>query len=1037
MLLPEVCIKRPVFATVLSLVILLLGVISYTRLSVREYPRIDEPVVSVAVTYRGASAEVVESQVTKPLEDSLAGIEGVELMTSQSRSETSRINVRFTLKRDPDSAAADVRDKVSRARGKLPDTIDEPIIAKVEADSQPVIYIAVEAGSLTPLEASDYVKRYIQPRLSVLPGAADVRIFGERQVSMRINLDRTRLAGYKLTVQDVEDAIRRQNAEIPAGRIESTSREFTVVAETDVRTPDQFANIIVANVGGYPVRIRDVGNAEIGAVDERTVSRFNGKPSLNIGVIKQAVANPLDLSTAVREEVTRLNDGGMPSNMKLIVAYDTSVFIERSITNVFHTIGEAVLLVVLVIFFFLRSLRATIIPIVTIPVSLVGAFALMYFLGFTINTLTLLAMVLAIGLVVDDAIVVLENIFRHVEEGMPRREAAIQGAREIAFAVLAMTLTLASVFAPLAFATGRTGRLFIEFALTLAGAVLVSGFIALTLSPMMCSLLLKHEEKHSYLFNLVEGWIVGLTNGYRRALTALLRARWVVVAAWTLVLIAGGVLFATLKSELSPTEDRGVVFGLLTAPQGSTPQYTGDQIRPIEDLYATVPEAAAYTAIAGFPTVVDGNAVLRLKPWEERSRKQQQIAEDLRPKFQQLPGAIAFPINPPSLGQSFRSTAIEYVVMSQIPYADLQRLVDRFLEEVRKYPGVQNLQTDLRLNTPEVRVAINRDKLSDVGVGVDTVGRTLETMLGGRQVTRFKREGEQYDVIVQVAPLDRTTPADISDSYVRARDGSMVQLSNLVSVKEGVAPQSLNHFNRLRAVKITGTLAPGYSIDEGLKAMDDAARRVLPTTAQTDVDNQSREFRKSGKEIYFTFVLALMFIYLVLSAQFESFVHPFVIMLSVPLSMTGALLLLWLTGGTLNIYSQVGLVTLVGLITKHGILIVEFSNQLREKGEALVDAVVDAATLRLRPILMTTGAMVLGAVPLALAEGAGAESRTQIGWVIVGGMSFGTLLTLFVVPTAYTLLIRGRIRIRGGEIGAVGVPPQPHPQAQPQPGHAD
>jgi multidrug efflux pump len=509
-----------------------------------------------------------------------------------------------------------------------------------------------------------------------------------------------------------------------------------------------------------------------------------------------------------------------------------------------------------------------------------------------------------------------------------------------------------------------------------------------------------------------------------------LRARWVVVLGWTVVLGLGAVFFVLLKSELSPVEDRGVVFGLVTAPQGSTPQYTADQIRPIEELYSQVPEAQAYTAIAGFPTVVDGNAVLRLKPWEERTRKQQQIAEDLRPKFQQIPGAIAFPINPPSLGQSFRSTPIEYVVMSQIPYADLQRLVDRFLDEVRKEPRILNLQIDLRLNTPEVRVAINRDKLSDIGVPVETVGRTLETMLGGRQVTRFKREGEQYDVIVQVAPVDRTTPADISDTYVRARDGGMVQLSNLVSVKEGVAPQSLNHFNRLRAVKVTGTLAPGYSIDEALKYMDDVARRVLPNTAQTDLDNQSREFRASGREIYFTFVLALMFIYLVLSAQFESFVHPFVIMLSVPLSMTGALLALYLSGGTLNIYSQVGLVTLVGLITKHGILIVEFSNQLREQGEALVDAVIDAATLRLRPILMTTGAMVLGALPLALATGAGAESRTQIGWVIVGGLAFGTLLTLFVVPTAYTLLAGGTIRRRGEGAAAI-----PHPV--PQPGHSD
>jgi multidrug efflux pump len=621
-------------------------------------------------------------------------------------------------------------------------------------------------------------------------------------------------------------------------------------------------------------------------------------------------------------------------------------------------------------------------------------------------------MVLAIGLVVDDAIVMLENIFRHVESGMAPRQAAVEGAREIGFAIVAMTLTLTSVFAPLAFATGRTGRLFIEFALTLAGAVLVSGFIALTLSPMMCSLLLRHVKKHSWVFNLVEGWLDALTRGYRRALGAVLQARWVVVCAWFAVLGAGALLFTQLKAELAPLEDRGVILGIVSAPQGSTPQYTAEQIKPIEAFYAGVPEAEAWIGISGFPTVVDGVAVLRLKSWEERTKRQRAIADELRPKFAAIPGAIAFPINPPSLGQPFRSTPVEYVIMSQIPYADLQRLVDRFLDEARKYPGVQNLQIDLRLNTPEVRVRINRDKLSDIGVPVDTVGRTLETMLGGRQVTRFKREGEQYDVIVQVAPLDRSTPADISDSYVRARDGSMVQLSNLVDVKEGVAPQSLNHFNRLRAVKVTGTLAPGYAVDEGLKAMDAAAKAVLPATAQTDLDGQSREFRASGREIYFTFVLALAFIYLVLSAQFESFVHPFVIMLSVPLSMTGALFVLWLAGGTLNIYSQVGLVTLVGLITKHGILIVEFSNQLRAKGEALMDAVVDAATLRLRPILMTTGAMVLGALPLALAHGAGAESRTQIGWVIVGGMSLGTLLTLFVVPTAYTLLARGAVHRR-------------------------
>ena len=1025
MILSEICIKRPVLATVLSLIILLVGLISYARLPVREYPRIDEPVVSVSTTYRGASAEVVESQVTKPLEDSLAGIEGVEVMTSQSRSETSQINVRFTLKRDADSAAADVRDKVARVRGRLPDTIDEPVIAKVEADSNPVIYIAVQAGSLSTLEASDYIKRYVQPRLSVLPGASDVRIFGERRVSMRVNLDRTRLAGYKLTVQDVEDAIRRQNAEIPAGRIESTAREFTVVAETDLQTPEQFNNIIVANVGGYPVRIRDVGSVIVGAVDERTISRFNGQPSLNIGVVKQAVANPLDLSRAVVSEVEQIN-ATLPPGMKLVIGYDTSMFIDRSIASVFETIGEAVALVVLVIYFFLRNLRATLIPMVTIPVSLIGAFALMYAFGFTVNTLTLLAMVLAIGLVVDDAIVMLENIFRHVEAGMPPRQAALVGSREIGFAIVAMTLTLASVYAPLAFATGRIGRLFIEFALALAGAVLVSGFVALTLSPMMCSLLLHHEAKHSWIYNRIEAAIEALTRGYRRALTATLRHRWLIVGAWFVVAGLGAVFFLLLKAELAPLEDRGIVLSIVSAPQGSTPQYTADQLKPIEDYYAQIPEVFAYGAIAGFPTVVDAIAFLRLKPWEERKRKQQQITEELRPKLMAIPGAFAFPVNPPSLGQPFRSTPVEYVIMSQVPYAELQRIVDRFLDEARKYPGVQNLQTDLRLNTPELRMTINRDKLSDVGIAVDTVGRTLETMLGGRQVTRFKKDGEQYDVIVQVAPIDRSTPGDISDSYVRARDNGMVQLSNLVDVREGVAPQSLNHFNRLRAVKVTGTLAPGYAVGEALKAMDDAAKRALPPNTLTDLDGQSREFRKSGGEIYFTFVLALAFIYLVLAAQFESFSNPLVIMLSVPLSMTGALFMLWLTGGTLNIYSQVGLVTLVGLITKHGILIVEFSNQLRAKGEALFDAVIDAATLRFRPILMTTGAMVLGSVPLALSTGAGGELRTQIGWVIVGGMSFGTLLTLFVVPTAYTLLA-GRRREHAVASGPAAAKAHPGP----------
>ena len=1004
MRLPEICIQRPVFATVLSVIVLLVGLISYTRLSVREYPRIDEPVVSVETYYQGASAEVVESQITKVLEDSLSGIEGVELMTSSSRSERSQITVRFRLSRDPDSAAADVRDKVARVRGRLPEAVDEPVIAKVEADSFPILWIAVSAPGKSQIEASDYASRYIRPRLSTLPGAADVRIFGERRISMRVWVDRAKLAAYRLTVQDVEDALRRQNVEIPAGRIESDKREFSVLSLTDLQTPQQFESIVVREVSGYPVRIKDLGRVEVAPLEERVITRFMGNTSVTMGVVKQAVANPLELSQAVRKEIVEINK--TLEGMKLELMYDSSVFIEQSIKAVFATIVEAIVLVALVIFLFLRNLRATIIPLVTIPVSLVGACVFMYAFGFSVNTLTLLALVLAIGLVVDDAIVVLENIYRNLESGMSRLDAALVGAKEIAFAVVAMTLTLAAVYAPLAFATGRTGRLFIEFALALAGAVMVSGFVALTLSPMMCSKLLRHETKHSAIYNAIEGFFHRLTAGYRRALGWALHHRIWVVAAALVVAATSVVLFKTLRSELAPTEDRGVVFSFVSAQEGSTARYTAENLRPVEEIYRTIPEMQRFNALAGFPTVADGLAILRLKPWEERTRKQQEITQELAPKLAQIPGVRAFPTNPPSLGQSPRNRPVEFVVMSSAPYEELARLVERFMAEASKNPGLMNLDSDLRLDKPELKVSVNRDKIVDVGASVEAVGRTLETMLGGRQVTRFKRDGEQYDVVVQVADADRRSPGDISDIYVRGKGNEMIQLSNLVTVRESVAPKSLNHFNRIRSVTITATLAPGYTLGQALLSMQETARKVLPPTAQTDLNGQSREFRDSSTDIYFVFVLALAFIYLVLSAQFESFIDPFVIMLTVPLSMTGALLALKLTGGTLNVYSQIGLITLVGLITKHGILIVEFSNQMQAQGKDVLEAVEEAAVLRLRPILMTTGAMVLGAVPLALSTGAGSESRQQIGWVIVGGLLLGTFLTLFVVPTAYTLLAR-------------------------------
>ena len=999
----EICIERPVFATVLSLVVMLIGLVAYTRLPVREDPKIDEPVVTVDTTYRGASAEIIESQVTKPLEDSLAGIEGVEVITSISRAENSQISVRFKLERPPDAAAADVRDRVSRVRSKLPDAVDEPQIAKVEADASPIMYLAFSSDKHSALEVTDVANRIVKPRLQTLPGAADVRIFGDRKFAMRIWLDRQRLAAYQLTPADVEDALRKQNLEVPAGRIESREREFSVVANTDLATPDEFRAIVVKTVNGYPVRVSDLGSVEIAAAQERTSVRFNGRSAVALGVIKQATANPLDLAKALRIELPKLS-AELPRGMLVEVSYDSTIFIERSIDSVFRTIGEAILLVLAIIFFFLRNLRATLIPLVTIPVSLVGAFAIMLLLGFSINTLTLLALVLAIGLVVDDAIVVLENIYRHIEEGMPRHQAAIQGAREIGFAVLAMTLTLAAVYAPVAFMTGRTGKLFIEFALTLAGAVLVSGFVALTLSPMMCAQLLRHEEKHGKAFLLVENFLNWLNSGYKRVLTAALGRRWIIMAMFVAVAASAVALLGVLKSELSPVEDRGSLLGIFIGPDGATLEYTDRYARQIEEIYSQTKDVDRYFLVSGSPTVNQGISFVGLNDWSQRSRSSQDIAKELFPKFNAIPGVLAFPVTPPSLGQSSRDRPVNFIIVTSATYKELQQVTTQFLAELAKNPGLTNVDTDLKLNKPELAVAVRRDKAADLGVPVENIGRTLESLLGGRQVTRFKREGEQYDVIVQVAETGRRNPDDIRDIYVRGRDGNMISLDNLVDVSETIAPRELNHFGQRRAVSITANLAPGYTLSEALAYMDEAAAEILKPGYAVDYNGQSREFRQSSSSLALTFSLALAFIYLVLAAQFESFRDPFIIMLTVPLSMAGALLALWLSGGTLNVYSEIGLVTLVGLITKHGILIVEFANQLQEKGIAIREAVIESATLRLRPILMTTGAMVLGALPLALAKGAGAESRHQIGWVIVGGLLFGTFFTLFVVPTVYSLI---------------------------------
>ncbi len=1025
MQLAEVSIRRPVFATVLSLLIVLIGAVSFSRLPVREYPKIDEPVVTVSVRYAGASAEVIESQVSKPLEDSIAGIDAVDVITSISRAEQSQISVRFRLEKDADAAAAEVRDRTSRVRNRLPQAIDEPVIAKVEADAFPVIWLAFTSDTLNALQINDLVNRIVKPRLQTVSGVADVRIFGERKYAMRVWLDPEKLAGLRLSSQDVEDAIRRSNLELPAGRIESQQREFSVTSQTDLIRPSQFAEIVIKNVNGFPVRLRDVARVQEGAADERSSVRLNGRQAISAGVIRQATANPLELSKGVREMMPRLK-ADLPPDMNIEIANDNSLFIDRSVKNVYATIAEAIGLVALVIFVFLRTLRASIIPLVTIPVSLIGTFALMALAGFTINTLTLLALVLAIGLVVDDAIVVLENIFRHIEEGLDPFSGAIKGVREVGFAVVAMTLTLAAVYAPLAFTPGRTGRLFVEFALALAGAVIVSGFVALTLTPMMCSLLLKHNPRPHLFDRMMERWLTALSRGYGRVLRwlvtrrwqpresgarggirgLLLQARWIVIGVMAASAVAIYLVYPTMKQELSPLEDRGTILATVNAPDGATLDYTNRYAQALERMGQPYKEFDRIFANVGNPTVSQASVVYRTVDWEERKRTTLELARELAPKFNALPGVNAFAITPPSLGQGFRERPLNFVIQTSDSYANLNGVVRQMLDEMAKNPGIQSPDVDLRLNKPELRIEVDRDKAADMGVSVEVVAKAIETMLGGRVVTRYKRDAEQYDVIVQNQASGRTTPEDIDSIHVRGRNDTMIPLSALVKVRESVAPRELNHFGQRRSVSITANLAPDYSLGQALTFMNETAAKVLKPGYSTDLNGTSREFKSSQGALAIVFVLALLFIFLVLSAQFESFVDPLVIMLSVPLSMIGALLALKWSGGSLNVYSQIGLITLVGLITKHGILIVEFSNQLREQGLELVDALVQAASQRLRPILMTTGAMVLGAIPLATASGAGAESRQQIGWVIVGGMSLGTLLTIFVVPTMYMLFAR-------------------------------
>ncbi len=1062
MILSDITIRRPVLATVLNLVIILMGVVVWQRLELREYPRVDLPVVSVNTFWRGASSDIMETQVTKVLEDSLAGIEGIDYISSTTKTEQSEITVRFAPDVKPDSAAADVRDRVSQARGNLPTDIDEPVIGKASADATPIIFIALSSATADAMAVTALASRVVRDRLQIIPGVARADIYGKREYAMRLWLDPEKLAAYQLTPLDVETALRAQNVEIPAGRIEAPDREFVIRAEADLKTPEEFANITLRQDKGYLVRVGDVARVELAPADTRVSSRRNGVPSVALGVVKQSTANPLEISQAVRAALPEIRQL-LPAGVSVDLAYDSTVFISASIKAVYHTIAEAIALVALVIFLFLRTWRASLVPIVTIPISLLGGLVLVYVMGFSINLLTLLAFVLAVGLVVDDAIVMLENIARHIENGMKPVDAALRGSREIAFAVIAMTLTLAAVYAPIALAQGQTGRLFVEFALTLAGTVVVSGFIALTLTPMLCAKLLRatphtaHAETEpayvrwyrarltrslsrrgrvffgaglSLFFSLVlfigfggvasimsGGALSGLVTQGRQALAGLAQfgqpggppaeilktlptpVQWLAAFAEPLGVALGG-----LPRELAPTEDQGFFIGVGLGPDGATINATLKYAEMAERIYNGIPEHETYFVISGMPAVSQMLSFIMLRDWAKRDRSAKEIIGSISPQMMGIPGMMAFPILPGGLGQDFLDTPVGLVIQTTGSWEDLARVTMQVMAKAAENPALQNMRSDLYLNNPELHISIHRDKVAALNVSMSELARTLQTLLGGLEATRFRKGGDQYDVLLKVGDDQRQQPADISNIYVRSQTGAMIQLANVVDVTEAVGPRDLGHFNKLRAATLTATLGPGTSQAAALSWLENIVRDTKAEGISLDYLGSSREFKKTSGDIGLVFVLALVFIYLVLAAQFESFRDPFIILVSVPLAMFGALLALALTGKSINIYSQIGLITLVGLIAKNGILVVEFANQLQEEGRAKLDAVIEAATLRLRPVLMTSFSMILGAVPLALAHGAGAESRQTIGWVIVGGMTIGTLFTLFVVPAVYTVI---------------------------------
>jgi multidrug efflux pump len=1011
-LLSDISVKRPVLAIVCSALLIAFGILSFDRLPLREYPDIDPPILNVVTTYTGASAAVVENKVTELIEDRLAGLQGIKTMTSRSQDGRSQITLEFELDRDIDNAANDVRDRVSRILGSLPEEADPPEVRKSDSDEQVIFWLHLAAAGMDALELTDYVRRYLEDRFSVLDGVARIRITGAQVYSMRVWLDRNALVARELTVADVESAIRVQNIELPAGTLKSLERDFIVRIERSYTSPEDFRQMVVRRgEDGHLTRLGDVARVELASAEHRSLFRGNGESMVGLGVVKQSTANAVSVSRLVRAETERINRQ-LPDGMRMIASFDNTQFVEAAIEEVYRTLIIAACLVVLVIFLFLGDPRSLLVPALTVPISLVSAFTGLLFMGYSINLLTLLALVLAIGLVVDDGIVVLENIHRRLLAGESPLMASYLGARQVGFAVIATTAVLVAVFVPITFLEGNVGRLFREFAVTMAIAVIFSSFVALSLAPVICSKMLSAEQVSNRLADRVESLSGKTERGYRKALALLLRQPWLTLLVLFVSLTGSALLFLEVPAEYAPQEDRGALFMRISTPEGSSFEYTVKQVQEVERrLMPLVDSGDIRRLLIRAPSSSGGDAfneafaIMVLSDWDSGRRSTREVRADAMERVADFAGGRVFIGGPRSLGGRSQDP-VQFVVGGN-SYEELMEWQDLLREKMGENPGLQGIDTDLRPTKPQLRVSIDRNRAGDLGVSLLDISRTLETLLGSRRVTTFIMGGREYDVIVEGERDSQRTLGDINDIYVRSSSsGALIPLANLVSLREQADAGSLNRYNRVRALTISADLADGYSLGQALAYMEELVRTELPAHASIDYKGESLEYTDAGRSVIFTFLLALLVVYLVMAAQFESFVHPLVILFTVPLALIGGLGGLLLFDQTLNIYSQVGLIMLVGLATKNGILIVEFINQLRDQGVEFNEAVLHGASHRLRPIIMTAFTTVMGAVPLVLSDGPGYEARTVIGVVVMCGVAVATLITLFIIPMAYSLFAR-------------------------------